>query len=74
MKNVTIQYGHDNGIAISVGDGETVAQIIGSPRVKAFLGYGDNVTVATNGATVCESSVPLNGATLSVVDGAARKG
>ena len=49
MAKVTISYGLENSITTT---GETVGEIMNSPRVKAFLAYGDSVEAVVNGAVV----------------------
>ena len=76
---ITIKYGTGNelnadtsAVVRDLGPGLTAKQIISVPRIKAALGYGDNVEAFIGGAAN-DAAIVVDGMTLSVHDKACQK-
>ena len=72
MKNITVMYGPQEA-TYDFPDQFNVGQVIRDPRVKATLGYGDNITVLEDGASMPLESFAEDGTTLTVETAANRK-
>lgn len=52
MNQVTLKHGISGVIKKEVPDGTTVGQLLADQSIKAVLGYGESVTVVSNGETL----------------------
>lgn len=72
MKNVTIRYGLQT-VPMDFPDNFNVGQIVRDPRVRAQLGYGDNITVMEDGVNLPLDTHVSDGTELTVETAANRK-
>lgn len=77
--NITIKYGSGNELTAAnsnvvrdLGPGLTAKQVITTPRIRAALGYGENVEAFIAGVPN-DSSTVVDGMTISVHDKACQK-
>ena len=70
--SMIINYGLDN--TVTTNDVETVNDILTSPRLKAYLGFGDNVEAVLNGVVVSSEYVLTHGDVVTLRAKAGNKG
>ena len=66
MVRVTVRYGAEETTHYAPSGNPTVGQVIRDPRVKAELGYADNVRVTIGGVEMPIDAMVSDGQTLTL--------